>query len=151
VPGGTAANSGHPFVVAVAPVPAESLVDFRLALTAGTYSTACYFTIALDGVTGIAGPKPAAPRTGLGRIGPNPMTRSGRVSYSLARAAIIDLALYDATGRRAVTIARGHARPGSYSASVPAAGLPAGVYFCRLAVTGGALSERFTQKVQLAR
>jgi hypothetical protein len=62
--------------------------------------------------------------------------------YSLPRASNIDLAVFDALGRRIVTLYQGHAPAGSSSITWPVTQIPAGVYFVRLQADNQSCTER---------
>jgi hypothetical protein len=71
-------------------------------------------------------------RCRLERPSPNPV-RDGQatIRFHLPRALPIELGLYDVEGRKLATLAGGIRRGGDHVATI--AGLPSGVYFCRLA------------------
>lgn len=76
---------------------------------------------------------------------PNPT--AGRVSlpYSLQKAAVVSLAVYDGVGRRAASVFESQARPaGDYSADFSTASLAPGLYTCRLVVDGQALTRQLS-------
>lgn len=151
-PGREAANSSQPFRLAVALVPDDSLLNFQLNLSAGEYTTTAFFSIGLDGVSGVKAGSPGFRlRTGLTAIRPNPLSNRALVSYSLGSTGQVDLALFDALGRRVLTMASGRHEPGEYSAAVPAVELSQGVYFCRLVVQDSGRQQRFVRKIQVAR
>ncbi len=85
----------------------------------------------------------AAPR-------PNPAHGSATFDFALPRAATIDLAIFDAQGRRVRTLASGDRAAGAASVrwdgrSEGGAAVPAGTYFARLRAGAGApLVRRFT-------
>jgi len=150
--GGQAANSNDPFVYRVALLPADSIVEMGLVLTANDYSTICYFAFGLVSMQAVGSPGDAsALRTALEWVRPNPVTRTGLVCYGLARAARVDLALYDAAGRRRRTLFRGEQARGRYEAGAAMQGLSQGVYFCRLTVSDADGVHRFMRKVEVVR
>ncbi|MEO0085713.1 MAG: C25 family cysteine peptidase [candidate division WOR-3 bacterium] len=151
-PGGEAANSGQPFRLVVAEVPDDSLLNFQLNLGAGEYVTTAFFSVGLDGVSGLkAGSPELRLRTGLAAIRPNPLSTRALVNYALGSAGQADLALFDALGRRVLNMATGRHEPGEYSAVIPAAELSQGIYFCRLVVRDSGRQQRFVRKIQIAR
>lgn len=151
-PGGEADNSARPFRLAVAASPTDSLLNLELDITAGDYVTTAFLAIGLDGVTGLeAGSPGRLLRTGLAAIRPNPLSNRAVVGYALSRAANVDLALFDALGRRVLTMASGRHEPGEHAAAIGAAQLGQGVYFCRLVVREGGREQRFVRKLQVAR
>jgi beta-lactamase superfamily II metal-dependent hydrolase len=72
---------------------------------------------------------------------PNPLFHSTRFSFTLSRAADVQLEIFDLNGRRVATPFSGHAAPGTNSAewSLRTGGgspVPAGIYFARLTGLG---------------
>jgi hypothetical protein len=148
--GGEASNAADPFTYQVAAAPGDSIAEVAVALTADGYSTIAYFSFELGSLGAIAAPRERLGLpTALGLVRPNPVRGQARVTYTLARTGRVDLALFDAAGRRVRTIARGTAGAGVHDAGIEAQELSHGVYFCRLAVTDAAGTYRFTRKLQL--
>ncbi len=100
----------------------------------------------LDGTTAVA---PAAPGAGLALAPPSPNPSRGRavIRFGIPEAADVDLALFDAAGRRVRSLAAGPLPAGSHSLVLdPDAGatrLQPGVYFLRLATGGRTIVTRF--------
>ncbi len=65
-------------------------------------------------------------------VWPNPVRRSGQVSYCLRKAGNVTVKLYDATGRLASQLASGFAKRGMNTATLDASKLARGVYFVKL-------------------
>jgi hypothetical protein len=63
---------------------------------------------------------------------PNPFNPSTTISFSLSKAGMIDLGVYDLTGRRVATLADGMRAPGTYEVTFEAGNLPSGLYIYRL-------------------
>ncbi|MBP8136562.1 MAG: FG-GAP repeat protein [Candidatus Eisenbacteria bacterium] len=89
-----------------------------------------------DAIAGLALAPPA----------PNPSHDATRISFTNSRATVVDLGVYDASGRRVTTLARGTFPAGSHELrwdGTTSAGqrARAGVYFVRL-VAGGQVSHR---------
>ncbi len=94
-----------------------------------------YWGIEINGVN--AGVDQALPeRVELANAGGNPVRGQGRVSFTLPRAASVDLRLFDLQGRPVRTLLDGPQAPGTFMLSWSAADLPAGAYFVRLRVDG---------------
>jgi hypothetical protein len=96
--------------------------------------------------TGVAEPEraPAPPGSVTIRVQPNPLVRTGSVSYTLPRSGNVLLKLYDANGREVVTLVNDYRRAGTHSVSLPLSlSLVPGMYFCRLDAEG----LRATQKL----
>lgn len=73
---------------------------------------------------------------------PNPTAGSTTLSYSLKKAAVVSLAVYDNMGRRAAQVLNQQARPaGQFTAELNASQLAPGLYTCRLMVDGVALTR----------
>lgn len=96
-----------------------------------------------EGVVGVP-TLPSRPVVLLGPALPNPFRARVALAFELAEAAPIDVAVYDATGRRVADLARGLHAAGRHqvSWSDPA---PPGVYFVRLRGPGMALSRKLTR------
>jgi hypothetical protein len=78
---------------------------------------------------------------------PNPFNPSTSIRFELRRDASLDLAVYDATGARVVTLRRGPHAHGSYSVRWNGTGangerVGSGVYFCRLVAGGESLTRK---------
>lgn len=68
------------------------------------------------------------------QIYPNPVRGMSTVLFSIPRQAYVEIALYDALGRRIATIAEGLRGPGSHTALLDARGLAPGCYFYRMRI-----------------
>jgi len=83
-------------------------------------------------------------------VWPNPAPGRVNVEYELARAALVELSVLDATGRKAAVLASGRHEPGRYAVpllpgmlSTESCMLSSGVYFVRLVADG----QRIVRKV----
>jgi hypothetical protein len=97
--------------------------------------------------TGIEAKQPVAARTQLGQAVPNPTTHGARVSYYLADAGQVSVAIYNAAGQRVTTLERGYRGAGWHTAewdgTLDAGGeVPSGVYFYRLQTGATTLSRK---------
>jgi hypothetical protein len=63
---------------------------------------------------------------------PNPCRMTARISFALSKAGLIDLSLYDITGRSAGMLADGEYEAGLHEVILDTRSLPVGVYFYRL-------------------
>ena len=75
---------------------------------------------------------------------PNPVRTRTVVAFSTGPADHAELALFDTTGRRVVTVAEGAFGPGRQTATLDAAGLAAGVYVLRLQTASGVRAQTLT-------
>ncbi|MRR10544.1 T9SS type A sorting domain-containing protein, partial [bacterium] len=74
---------------------------------------------------------------------PNPFRSRTDISYTVGRAGGVELAVYDALGRRVRTLVRARQGPGTHAATFEAGTLPAGVYYCRLRAGDDAGTVKF--------
>jgi PKD repeat protein len=74
--------------------------------------------------------------SGLDQNCPNPFNPSTDISFRLAEASQVSLQVFDARGRRAISLIDGWMEAGYHSISIDASELPSGVYFCRLKAKG---------------
>src|SRR5262249_39794483 len=80
----------------------------------------------------------------LESLAPNPTPDAALVSFTLASDAIVSLSVYDVTGRRVRLLLDQQPLPaGAHEASIQAAGLSPGCYFCRLDALGESTSRKF--------
>jgi len=63
---------------------------------------------------------------------PNPFNSQMRVSYSLLESGIVDLAVYDVSGRRVSELSSGRQSAGIHTVLFDGTGMPSGVYMLRL-------------------
>jgi hypothetical protein len=76
---------------------------------------------------------------------PNPFNPQTTISYTLSHDAMVELSVYDLSGRMVESLVNGQQYPGEFSVSWTANGLPSGMYIARLIVDG----ESFTKKMML--
>jgi hypothetical protein len=120
----------------------NTLIVYANELIAGGLFT----TAGSAGVAHLAGWKePASPVAAAGdpprcfRLGqnhPNPFNPSTVIPFDLLRPARATLTIHDRAGRAVRTLADEQKTPGHYELRFDAAGLPSGVYFCRLQAGG---------------
>jgi lysophospholipase L1-like esterase len=67
---------------------------------------------------------------------PNPFNPSTRIKWSLSSGGKASIRIYDSTGREAAVLADAYQSPGPHQADFNAAGLPSGIYVCRLKAGG---------------
>ncbi|RZK09858.1 MAG: T9SS type A sorting domain-containing protein, partial [Hymenobacter sp.] len=73
---------------------------------------------------------------------PNPLANSGRMSFTLPRAAHVELTITDALGRTVDHVDAGQLAAGTQSVTWNRKSLRAGVYFFRLSFDGQAAGTR---------
>jgi len=150
-PGTTVNNITNPFRLEIVPQPADSILEFSLRVQAEGYITLTYFSLGISGLTGVEEKPTGLNKFGMEKIRPNPLRGSTVVYYALAQAAQVDLALFDALGRRVKTIERGVKPAGGHQVRLSCDGLSNGVYFCRLRAKDDKGERKFIQKVQFVR
>ena len=75
---------------------------------------------------------------------PNPFNSLTRIGYSLAEAGIVDVAVYDLSGRRVAELASGARESGVHSLTFDASGLSSGVYLVKLESAGQVARQKLT-------
>ena len=81
----------------------------------------------------------------LASVYPNPATGSAHLPYTLQKASVVSLAVYDMLGRRAAAVLDNQAQPaGEQRADFSTAGLAPGLYTCRLVVDGAVLTRQLS-------
>lgn len=73
---------------------------------------------------------------------PNPFSASTSVIYRIGEAAHVELAVYDAFGRKLRSLVAGWKEAGSFVATFTPGEAPSGVYFCRLTAGGQTVTQR---------
>ncbi len=87
----------------------------------------------------------AAPaQAALRSVHPNPATETTTVTFDLAAAAPVRLAVYDVLGREVALVAEGSLAAGAHTATVATAGWASGVYVVRLEAGGSVETRRLT-------
>ena len=76
---------------------------------------------------------------------PNPFNPQTTISYTLPKYAMVELSIYDLSGRMIESLVNSKQYPGEFSVSWTANGFPSGIYIARLIVDG----EVFTKKMML--
>ncbi len=100
----------------------------------GTQGTYVATKISGNGVTSVdETAADAAPRAfGLSQNYPNPFNPSTKIRYQLSETSPVSMKVFDMTGSEIATLVNERKPAGSYQVVWNAAGLPSGVYFCRL-------------------
>ena len=101
--------------------------------------------VAILTVTGGTAAEGGASASGLAlAAGPNPASGAVRLSYALADAGPVRLAVFDALGREVAVAEAGTRGAGTHPASLDASSLPPGVYAVRLVTAEGTASVPIT-------
>ena len=66
---------------------------------------------------------------------PNPFNPTTTIRYSLTAAGMVELSVFDVSGREVATLIRERQAAGSYSVEFDATMIPSGIYFYRLQTT----------------
>jgi chitinase len=73
---------------------------------------------------------------------PNPFNPSTSITFKTFEPEQVNVAVYDLLGRKVVTLVEGFTPPGTHTVQWNAAGLPSGVYFCRLLAGPAQVSKK---------
>jgi hypothetical protein len=89
----------------------------------------------LAGVTGISNTEHPVMPLGwsLAQNNPNPFNPTTTVEFTTLKGSVVDLAVYDMSGRRLLDVFHGYLPAGYHSAEINAVNIPAGIYLYRLA------------------
>ena len=93
-----------------------------------------------NAVVGVEDPRPVS-AIGHLEVAPNPIVSRSTVRYQLERTTRVRLTLYDVSGREVARLVDGVEEAGSHEAPLDGAGLPSGVYRCRLEADGTTLER----------
>jgi hypothetical protein len=98
-----------------------------------------FFYLATD----VADPGGAVPSAyALSLVSGNPARDVALLRYAVPRASHVTIRLYDVTGRQLQVLCDAEQSPGHHDLALPSAGLPAGVYFCRMTADSFAQTQR---------
>ena len=75
---------------------------------------------------------------------PNPFNSVTRIAYSLSEAGMVDVAVYDLSGRCVLELASGSRDAGMHSVTFDASGMSSGVYLVRLESAGQVSRQKLT-------
>ncbi|NOT33099.1 MAG: T9SS type A sorting domain-containing protein [Candidatus Eisenbacteria bacterium] len=134
-----------PIQLSIFPSMVGQIAQFGFSNTATAYAGSGVFYDNLSWLplvpTGVTD-APGRERLELRTAAPNPFLTSTRIEYSIARASVADLSVFDITGRRVATLFHGPAEPGSHSVvwrgrSDNGQSAPSGVYQCVLQTVDG--------------
>ncbi|MDI6839577.1 MAG: T9SS type A sorting domain-containing protein [bacterium] len=65
------------------------------------------------------------------QIFPNPFGSEAKIRFALPKKGIVNLKIYDASGRLVETLVNGETEPGYYTLKWNAKGFPTGIYFAK--------------------
>ncbi len=102
---------------------------------AGDFSAAAAFVVG-DLISGMEAMLSVPSEFGLSQNYPNPFNPTTAISYQLSAVSFVSLKILDILGRDVATLVQEQRQPGFYTVRWDAAGLPSGVYFCRLQAGG---------------
>jgi hypothetical protein len=129
-------------------VGAADTDQLALLIAPGSSSASTYY---FDDLTGPALTTSTATRASLAGVAtfagayPNPARGLVRLPVSLAKAAVVSLAVCDNLGRQVATVLESQARPaGTFEAELNTAKLAPGLYTCRLTVDGQPLTQQLS-------
>jgi len=75
---------------------------------------------------------------------PNPFNATTTITYALASAGNVNLAVYNIAGQRVATLVDGYSEAGQHSVIWDAANYSSGIYFSKLTAGIKALTKRMT-------
>ena len=120
----TAVNSG------LNSLSVQSLVIIGDTLFAGTGTSGGVWIRPLsDMITSVDQPESGLPNFNLEQNYPNPFNPSTNINYSVHKAGLVTIKVYDILGREVITLVNEQKNPGNYSVQFNAARLASGVYF----------------------
>jgi len=97
----------------------------------------------VDPHNSISPDRPSSPLTyALNQVYPNPFNKSAMIEYTLPTAGMVDLAVYDLSGRKLTSLVNGSVEAGRHLTNWSPNGIGAGVYLIRLETAG----QTFMQK-----
>ena len=73
---------------------------------------------------------------------PNPFNPATQLSFSLAKTAKTELSIFNAQGKKMITLVSGVMEAGCHSVAVRATGFPSGLYFCSLRTNDAVLTKK---------
>ncbi len=102
-----------------------------------------YVDLIVDGITDVAdAPRPHGIR--LEQNFPNPFNPATEIRYALPSFGTVQLSVHDLLGRRIATLVNDAQSGGTHRVVFDAAGLPPGIYVCRLRWNGRSVSRTMT-------
>ena len=86
---------------------------------------------------------PAVPTSiQLGQNYPNPFNPTTQIAYSVPKAGLVTLDVYNVLGQKVATLFSGMQQPGNYTATFNGSRFASGVYFYRLQAGGVTLTKK---------
>lgn len=123
----------------------DELTDGSLALSGGAGGRARLLRTQPDVVEQSEAPLELPATIALHPAYPNPFNPNTTITFDLAREMNVTLTAYDILGNQVKTLVNGRMPAGTHDIAFDGAGLPSGIYFCRL--EAGTFSQ--TQKLML--
>lgn len=84
------------------------------------------------------------------RIAPNPVASRALITYTLPRAGVVSVEVWNMLGQRIVTLASGYQSSGEQRLDFDIDGLPTGMYVCRIQSSNGELSAGSLSTIRLS-
>ena len=111
--------------------------------TGDAYNFGADFIVDLYGDSATAAAREDLPPAfGLLQNYPNPFNPATAIRFELEREGHVQLELYDVGGRLVGTLVRERREAGVHEVSWDAAGMPGGIYFCRLSASGYSTTKK---------
>jgi len=142
-------NMGNSWQTAMTGLPASPIVSSLKyidgKLYAGVYAAGVYYLT--PDVVGVHNGNELAKAFVLKQNYPNPFNPSTKISFSIAKSSFVNLSVFDASGKKVISLINEYKNAGEYDVNFDAAELTSGVYFYQLQSEG--LTE--TKKMFLVR
>jgi len=124
------ALTDQPLSIVIHDETAQHNVSFNTLTGESKYSTDGFWVIELEGVVEIP------TEFGITSAFPNPFNSRILVKYALPEAGIVNLSVFDLTGRQVMELASGQQAAGVHSVTVEGEALASGIYFINLQAVG---------------
>ncbi len=127
-------DNGATWTLLTTPTPSTSADLRNIAFGSLTQGLAIGYydmdKVALTGLTAVQNPDNSVPTAyALSQNYPNPFNPTTNISYSVPKASVVELKVYDILGRLVATLVNGEQTVGVHTVSFDARGLSSGVYF----------------------
>jgi photosystem II stability/assembly factor-like uncharacterized protein len=138
-------NDGQSWEVLGEGLPVVSVYDMKIHptanyLAAGTHGRSMY-KLDLNTLVNVEDDSPLATEFNLAQNYPNPFNPTTKINYRLTGAGVVELKVYDITGKEVAVLVNEFQSPGAYYVDFNGSDLASGVYIYRLK-TGGSISSK---------